>query len=485
MSATTTRRSTKRNRVFPSVLDQLAQDTHRYTDDDEDDAASSSSSSSDDTRAKKRNKTNTIVVDEQLELSKPLPRVDEYQTQDQDQDAEADVKEPDTPVLGDAFVLPPAPSSPSPPSLPATENNTNPGDAQVVTDCAPSELDVAYGMHLHPLHHSHIDPTSARLKLEQVAAAKSSDSKDDDHKGAAPKVPLPSVVFGDPDKSIDVFMTQQGRVSWDTDLVWGNYVDPMTSERTAGKFDSTDKAKVRISVGLMFPENAPFVQWLEKVRDTVMHKIIEEKDPSMLHVTQPLYDAAVETYNGLGLEPEMTKRKVMEKYRKDARALFHGTYTMKEDKRYGWGAGINASMTATAKLSKKAEAYLTSDKMYGNPPEWPHPLMQDLFENKITYLAADLPVTHSDPMPKGGKAPVARVIKFESENDAKRFIHGGTNVALQVQMRIVKHPDTGGYTFSYRLKAVHICGTEFNGESGSNRVGGVHGDPLIGFAVAP
>lgn len=451
--------------------------------------------------------------------AKPADVNDEDEDEDEDVDADDD-DDPEPLLLSDApskhhsddagdtvvdgkqpssvFVLPPAPATTSTPGTGPAPASTQ--GADVMTNCTPSELDVLYGLHLHPLHFSHVDPTSARLKVKHdkpkfnnkangtTAAgggSSSNTSKDDDkNKGKDEKMSLPTIVFGPEDKPIDVILTQQGRCNWDSDLVWGNYVDPLNSHRVPGKFDSTDKAKFRISVDLMYPDKAPMVQFLSKVHETIMHKIIEEKDPSMLHITQPIYDDAKATYSGLGLDPKMVEEKIMEKYRKDVRALFNPTFAMKEDRRFGWGAGIRAGMSASGKLTKRAEEYLLSEHKYGNPPVWPHSMMADLFKQKVTYLAADLPVTRSEPMPPGARAPVARLIKFQDGNDSERFIKSGTNVALQVQMRVVKNLDTGGFTFSYLLKAVHICGTEFNGESGSNRVGGEHGDPLAGFAIA-
>lgn len=481
-----TRTSSKRGRPYQSVMDQLNSTPE--------DLVTSDSEEYEKTAGKRYK----AAVDTTEDTVPATPSEDEDEDEDelfenvdpeQDDTAGAEpasVTEVDDEVEEPArvpFVLPQAKHEPA----------VQAEDVQRYAE--PSELDVAYGLHNHELHFSRIDPTSARLVIinkkkdsenseAKDAAASAASSKDGGDKKKK-KVPLPNIVFGDEKAPIFTFLCQQGRCEWDVDLIKGNY-DPAPAPGDA-KFKTSALDKIRIAVPLMFETDSPFVQWLKQVSDTVLHKIIEERDPSMRHITDPLYQAAesTTTSNLAEFNPtaEQLQDKIMKDYVKRCRVEFMGAYHEKDDKKFGYGASISGVTMGSGTLTEDAKKYIK--KQYGDPPVWPHEFMKTCYQNNATYVAGDLKVFQNFPVAQPAAPPAAMEIKLHTDTDTLRRIRGGTNVALQIQMRIVPNPEARKLCFSYRLKAVHKCGKEDNGGNGGTRLGGQYSDPSGGFEVVP
>lgn len=471
-----TRTSQKRGRTYPSVLEQLNSTPE--------DMASDSDDSETDTRGGKRYKEATKAPEEESQ-----PFVPETQVVDDDEelfenvDPKEEEEEEEVPPTAEPFVLPSAPAEAGAET-----------EVEVKRFAEPSELDVAYGLHNHELHFSRIDPTSARLVVLQK---KKKDGADDStaSEAKAPaaaagkgsgdkkeKVPLPNIVLGDEKTPIFTFLTQQGRCEWDTDLIKGNY-DPVGD----GKFKTSALDAIRISVPLMYEVDSPFINWIKQVAETALHKIIDERDPSMRHLTDPHYEAAVENttrslakYNP---SPEDLQQSIMQDYIGRCRAEFMDACHEKDDKKFGYGASITGVTMGSGKLTDNAKKYIK--KKYSDPPVWPIEFMKTCYENNATYVAGELKVFQNLPVAKPSAPPAAMEIKLSADTETLRCIRGGSNVALQVQMRIVPNPETRKLCFSYRLKAVHKCGKEDNGGNGSSRIGGQYSDPSGGFEVVP
>lgn len=537
------RRSTKRSRQYPAVLQQLEEQKQQQQQQHDD----SDSESSEDLRDTKRHKivvpeTQVIEVsDHELEETQDVDMDehdddeddDEVQASNDEDDADAEVQlgdviastavpdsipteteaeaetgtgtEPHANGHGDVFVLPDA--QPHIDAGGAGGETPTAKHDDVVRYAKPSKNDVAYAFHLHPLHYSRFDPTSARLKMPGAKASTETTAKSDngDHgdedgdadgdrktsgtaadSGADNDALLPSIVFGPAETPIDVILTEQGRCSYDTDIIRGNYVDLANPHRQPGKFDVSDPKKMRIAVPLMYTTDSAFIQWLDKVRETIERRIVDERDPAMRHMTDEVFEEEEEDVREDNKDNAMDETevmaKIMRKYLKKARKkLSLGAFVVKEDKKFGRGARITPGMSAAGTLTANAKQYIA--RQYGEVPRWPYPLQKELYEKGVTYLASTLTVTGSKPAPAAAKQPQLMNIPLSVKAEKARFIHGGRNVATQVQLRLVKHPKQDGYVISYRLKAVHICGTEFNGESGSGALGGEYGDTSCGLQV--